>query len=231
MLPPVLEGVRIVDLTQTVGPATPPWPEGGVPLEAKVTVTYDEGGCYVRRIALDEHYGTHFDAPAHYARDGLRVDAVPASSLVRPAVVVDVREASAVDPDHKVPAETFTAWEAEHGAIEAGAAVLVMTGWDAHRGDPGRYLSDLRFPGLSTDAGRLLVERRVAGIGIDTLGIDPGCEPDCPVHHITMPAGLWHLEGLIGLDRLPVRGAWIVAGAMRLEDGSGAPARVIALVP
>src|SRR4051794_2252960 len=121
MLPPVLEGVRIVDLTQTVGPATPPWPEGGVPLEAKVTVTYDEGGCYVRRIALDEHYGTHFDAPAHYARDGLRVDAVPASSLVRPAVVVDVREASAVDPDHKVPAETFTAWEAEHGAIEAGA--------------------------------------------------------------------------------------------------------------
>ncbi len=156
---------------------------------------------------------------------------MPAESLVRPAVVVDVREACAADPDHKVPAETFTAWEAEHGAIEPGTAVLVMTGWDAHRGDPDRYLSDLRFPGLSTDAGRLLVERQVAGIGIDTLGIDPGCEPECPVHHITMPAGLWHLEGLVGIDRLPVRGAWIVAGAMRLEDGSGAPARVIALVP
>jgi kynurenine formamidase len=231
MLPPVLEGVRIIDLTQTVGPATPPWPVGGAPLEANVTVTFDDGGCYVRRIAVDEHYGTHFDAPAHYARDGLRVDAVPVSSLVRPAVVVDVREASAADADHKVPAGTFTAWEAEHGTIEAGAAVLVMTGWDAHRDDPARYLSDLRFPGLSTDAGQLLVDRRVAGIGIDTLGIDPGCEPECPVHRITMPAGLWHLEGLVGLDRLPVRGSWIVAGAMRLEDGSGAPARVIALVP
>ena len=138
MLPRMLEGLRIVDLTQPVGPATPPWPEGGTPLAATVTATYDDGGCYVRRIALDEHYGTHFDAPAHYARDGLRVDAVPAESLVRPAVVVDVRAACAADPDHKVPAETFTAWEAEHGRIPDGAWVLLRTGWGARAHD-ARY--------------------------------------------------------------------------------------------
>ena len=227
----MLTGVRIIDLTQPLGPATPPWPIGGRPLEATVTATYEDGGAYARRITFDEHIGTHFDAPAHFAPDGDRVEAVGAEQLVRPAVVVDVRAACAADPDHHVPAATFEAWEAGHGRIEPGTAVLVMTGWDKLRGDPDRYLTSLHFPGLATDAGRLLVDRQVAGIGIDTLGIDPGCEPDCPVHHITLPAGLWHLEGLLQLDELPPTGAWIVVGAARIQDASGAPARVIALVP
>jgi kynurenine formamidase len=227
----MLTGVRIIDLTQPLGPETRPWPIGGKPLEATVTANYEDGGAYARRITFDEHVGTHFDAPAHFAPDGDRVEAVPADQLVRPAVVVDVREACAADPDHHVPAAAFEAFEAEHGRIEPGTAVLVMTGWDRLRDDPDRYLTNLHFPGLATDAARLLVERKVAGIGIDTLGIDPGCEPDCPVHHITLPAGLWHLEGLLKLDELPPTGAWIVAGAARIQDASGAPARVIALVP
>ena len=51
------------------------------------------------------------------------------------------------------------------------------------------------------------------------------------MHHRTLPAGLWHLEGLVNLDRLPPRGATIVIGAVPLQDGWGAPARVLALVP
>ena len=96
-----------------------------------------------------------------------------------------------------------------------------MTGWDKLRDDPDRYLTDLHFPGLSTDAGRLLVDRKVAGIGIDTLGIDPGCEPDCPVHQITLPAGLWHLEGLSTSTSCRPTGAWIVAGAARIAGRLG----------
>jgi kynurenine formamidase len=228
----MLTDVRIVDLTQPVGPATPPWPGSGLPLLAEVGESFEAGGgAYTRRIALDEHLGTHIDAPAHFARDGIRVDAIPVEQLVRPAVVVDVREACAADPDHHVPAAAFEAFEATHGTIEPGAAVLVLTGWDRFRDDPARYVTDLRFPGLATDAARLLVDRRVAGIGIDTLGIDPGTEADFPVHRITLPAGLWHLEGLVSLDELPPTGAWIVVGAARIVDASGAPSRVIALVP
>jgi kynurenine formamidase len=44
------------------------------------------------------------------------------------------------------------------------------------------------------------------------------------------PAGLWHLEGLVNLDALPARGALLFVGALKLEQGSGAPARVLALV-
>jgi kynurenine formamidase len=81
------------------------------------------------------------------------------------------------------------------------------------------------------DAAELLVERRVVGIGIDTLGIDPGHLVACPAHHITLGAGMWHLEGLVGLERVPARGAWLFVGVVSLSGGSGAPARVVAIVP
>lgn len=227
----MLAAARVIDLTQPVGPATPPWPGDGRPLVTEDIATHERDGAYARRITLDEHLGTHIDAPAHFAAAGDRVDAIPVERLVCPAVVVDVRAACAADADHHVPAAAFEDFEVEHGRIPAGAAVLVLTGWDRHRDDTARYVGDLRFPGLGTDAARLLVERAVAGIGIDTLGIDPGNEDEFPVHQITLPAGLWQLEGLVRLDELPPTGAWIVVGAMRLVEGSGGPARVIALVP
>jgi len=112
--------------------------------------------------------------------------------------------------------------------------VLVHTCWDAHVEDPVRYGGPGEtpsFPGLSVNAAELLVARGVAGVGIDTLGIDPGHEPGFPAHGVTLPAGLWHLEGIVGLDRVPTRGAWIVAAPIPIVAGSGAPARVLAIVP
>jgi kynurenine formamidase len=91
-------------------------------------------------------------------------------------------------------------------------------------GDP------LDFPGYGRDAAALLVERRVAGLGIDTLSVDAGAAADFPVHHTTLPAGLWHLEGLVGLDAVPDVGATVVAGALKLPGSSGTPARVLALL-
>ena len=116
--------------------------------------------------------------------------------------------------------------------MPAGGAVLLCTGWDAFRDDPARYLGDpLDFPGYGRDAAVLLVERRVAGLGIDTLSVDAGAAADFPVHHTTLPAGFWHLEGLVGLDALPDVGATLVVGALKLPGSSGTPARVLALLP
>jgi len=226
----VLTDADIIDLTQPLGPATPPWP-GGVAVTATVTGSHDPDGYYARRVALDEHIGTHFDAPAHFAPGGATVESIPAGRLVRPAVVVDVADACDGDDDHAVTVAELEAHEAVHGPIPAGCAVLVRTGWDRHRGDPARYVTALRFPGLHVDAARLLVDRGVVGIGIDTLSVDRGCDAACPAHHVTLPAGLWQLEGLVGLDRLPATGAWVVVGVPPIVQASGFAARVIAIVP
>ena len=228
----VLAAGRLVDLTQPLGPATVLWP-GSARFVARSDCDYDTHESYSRELELPEHAGTHVDAPAHFARDGATTDAIPLASLVRPAVKLDVRHRVAGDARYELDAATIEELEATDGRIAPGDAVLVHTGWDARNGDAAAYAGDgqLRFPGLAPDAAELLVERGAVGIGIDTLGVDPGHADGFPVHRITLPAGLWHLEGLVGLEHVPARGAWLVVGVIPIVDGSGAPARAFAILP
>jgi kynurenine formamidase len=114
--------------------------------------------------------------------------------------------------------------------------VFLRTGWEERNTDAERYSGqpgDLRFPGYGVEAARFLVEqRKVVGLGIDTLGVDPGWNAAFEVHRqVSHPVGVWHLEGLQNLRSVPPLGATVFVGVLPLVDGSGSPARVLALVP
>ena len=223
--------MKVLDLTQPLDERTVLWP-GSDPFTATGPEAYDATGFWSRHLGTPEHAGTHLDAPRHCVPGGAAVADIPAEQLVRPAVRIDARDACGGDPHWVLSGADVEAWEAEHGRVPDGAAVLLCTGWDAHRGDARRYLGEpLAFPGFGGDAAKLLVERGAAGLGIDTLGVDAGASTDFPVHRTALPAGLWHLEGLIGLADVPPTGATLVVGALRLPGASGTPARVLALVP
>jgi kynurenine formamidase len=223
-------GLRVIDLAQELSPATVVWP-GSERFSARTTGTHAEGGVYMRSIAFAEHTGTHLDAPAHFHDGGVTVEGISADDLVCEAAVLDIREACALDSDYALSAADVIQHEGIHGPLPARAAVLVCTGWSAYVADGPRYVEDFHFPGVSVEAARLLIERGVAGIGIDTLSIDAGVSTDLATHHLTLPAGLWQLEGLINLELLPPRGALLVIGAPLLAGGSGVPARPLALLP
>lgn len=218
--------MEVVDLTQALGPATVLWP-GSKPFSATVGGTLPESSCW-RDLEVPEHAGTHLDAPAHFGERAETADELPIERLVRPAAVLDARAICADNGDAEVTAADVEAFEAAHGRLEPGDTFVICTGWDRYVADAERYTV---FPGLSVDAAELVVEREAAGIGIDTLGIEPRAAAAFPAHRITQAAGLWHLEGLVGLDRLPARGAWIVAGVVPVVAGSGAPARAFAILP
>lgn len=226
--------MRVVDLTQSLGPGTVLWPDSDA-FDARTVLTYEDDGAYARTIITPEHAGTHLDAPVHFDPDGITVAEIPAESLIAPAVVIDVSAEAREDSDLTVDADLIEELEGRDGEIEAGSAVLLRTGWDEFVGDPEWYggadVGDLQFPGFGPDAAELLLARGVVGLGIDTLSVDPGFETEFPVHHITLPAGLWHLEGLVNLSELPARGATLFVGVLRLVEGSGAPARVLATLP
>jgi kynurenine formamidase len=128
-------------------------------------------------------------------------------------------------------ADDIRAMERKHGDLAPGEALLALTGWDMYLADPARYVGDLRFPGFGADAAELAVERALAGIGIDTLSVDRGCDETYPVHLAVLGGGLWQLEGLVGLDLIPAVGAMLIVGVPPLVGASGFPARVLALVP
>jgi kynurenine formamidase len=205
-------------------------PQGGDDL----TISHD--GFFNRLLTFTEHTGTHFDAPCHMLEGARSVDQIEATSLVRPVAVIDVSADMAGLPDSILTLEQVHRFEGRYGTIPDAAAVFLRTGWEDFNTDAARYANvpgPLRFPGFGPEAARFLVEERSAvGLGIDTLGIDPGVASDFVVHRqISHPRGVWHLEGLTNLAQLPPLGAWVVVGVLPLSGGSGGPARVIALVP
>jgi kynurenine formamidase len=223
----MLAGMRLVDLSQPLGPETVLWP-GSSPVTATVLGDHERDGAYWRDLSLPEHAGTHLDAPLHFGAGREAVHELSLERLVVPAVRLDARGLCDDDPTFALTAAQIERMESDEGRIPGGSAVLVCTGWDAYVRDPDRYSA---FPGLAPDAAELLVEREVVGVGIDTMGVDAAHAQEFPVHRITQPAGLWHLEGLVGLADVPARGLWLVAAALPLVDGSGSPVRAFALVP
>lgn len=226
---------RVVDLTQPFHPDLVMWP--GVPgptFEVLVNVVPD--GFYSRRISFAEHTGTHFDAPCHMVEGGAKLDRVDPSTLIRPLAVIDISADVADDADALLTVAQVERFEREQGPVPNGGVVFLRTGWEERNRDPGSYAglpAELRFPGYGAEAARFLVqERRVVGLGIDTLGIDAGSAADFVVHRqISHPAGVWHVEGLQNLKAVPPLGATVFVGVLPLVDGSGSPARVLALVP
>jgi len=182
-----------------------------------------------------EHYGTHLDAPAHFAPGKATVDEIPVKHLFGPAVVIDVRAEGANDPDYQAPAGKFLDWEHVHARIPEGAIVLLRTGWAARWPDPRRYRNQdaqgkMHFPGFSAEAARLLIERKVSGLGCDTMSVDFGASSDFAVHHLALGAGLYHLENLADLSGVPESGAYLVAAPIKLQGGSGGAVRVFAIM-
>jgi kynurenine formamidase len=226
---------RVVDLSYAINDKLVPWPGDDKVFEAKVNATVEKNGYFTRSFWMLEHYGTHLDAPAHFPPGKATVDQIESKKLFGPAVVLDVRAEAAKDADYLLSSAKIETWEKEHGKIPEGAVVLLRTGWASRWPDVKKYRNQdaqgkMHFPGYSVEAARLLIERNVSGLGCDTLSIDYGASEDFAVHHLVLGAGLYQLENLANLSEVPEAGAFLVVAPIKLEGGSGGPARVFALV-
>ena len=237
----MLEGVpsgktRVLDLSYAISDKLVPWPGDAKFFEAKVNATIEKNGYFTRSFWMLEHYGTHLDAPAHFPPGKTTVDQIPVKQLFGPVAVIDVRAETAKDADYQLSAARVEEWEKRHGRIPEGAIVLLRTGWATRWPDVQKYRNQdaqgkMHFPGFSMEAAKLLVARKISGLGCDTLSIDYGASEDFAVHHLSLGAGLYHLENLADLSELPEAGAFLVAAPIKLEGGSGGPVRVFALLP
>lgn len=233
---------KVVDLSYTFGPETIYWPTAEPFTRQPVSYGRTPQGYWyaANNICLAEHGGTHMDAPIHFAEGKPTADLVPLASCIGPAAVIDVRQQAAVDRDYRLSVADLTAWEGRNGRIPSGAVVIMWSGWGAYWPDKARYLgtamrgdiSNLHFPGFSKEAAEFLVhERDIAAIAVDTASIDYGQSTDFIVHQIVNGANKPGFENLANLDRLPASGATLIALPMKIEGGSGGPARIIALLP
>jgi kynurenine formamidase len=233
----------IVDLSHPYDAQTIFWPtESGFVLEKEHDGPTEKGYYYrSNRFSSPEHGGTHIDAPAHFAKDGDTVDAIPLDRLVGRAVMVDVSRKCLANRDYRITIDDFRDWEKAHREIPAHTIVLLRTGFARYWPDRKRYLgtdehgaaavAELHFPGLDPAAAAWLVsERKIKAVGLDTASIDYGQSTGFESHVELMTHGVPAMENLANLDRLPPTGITVVALPMKIAGGSGAPLRAIAIV-
>jgi len=236
---------KLLDMTYPYDENTVYWPNAK-PFELKKGdwgIT-DAGYWYAaNEYRAAEHGGTHVDAPIHFAENGRTIDQVPLQEWIGPAVKIDVVNKCDLNRDYLLTVEDIKTCENKYGSIPDNAWVIMYTGIDTKfYPDKEKVLGtsktgpeaipELSFPGFSPEAVVFLIkERNITGIGLDTPSIDYGQSTDFKVHQILFAADKLAIENIANLDKLPATGATLYALPMLIKDGTGAPARVFAVLP
>ena len=239
----LLAGGRWFDLTWDFDENTVYWPTNETFKHDTVSYGINASGYFYSsfRYSAEEHGGTHFDAPLHFALGGRSIEQITAEELTGEGIVIDVSDPAARDRDYLIGIQDLMNWEKKYGPIPEQAIVLLFTGFGAYWEDHLKYtgtqksgkegVDELHFPGLGPEAAEWLVnERHIKAVGIDTPSIDFGQSKDFLTHRILCGSNITAYENIAHLEHLPAKGAYIVAAPMKIRGGSGSPLRLFAWV-
>lgn len=226
---------QIIDLSHLIDQNIPRW--AGDPLiELETVANIAENKYYLRRFTMGEHSATHLNAPNTFAGDRPGIDSYQPKSLVVPALVIDIQEKVNLDRDYLLNIEDVLHWEKFNQTIPDHTVILIYTGWQNRWLNPQAFLSQdaegkYHFPGCARETAEwLLTERKIVGMGIDTHGIDGGMDEDFMTNQLILQNDGLVLENLTNLDLLPAGNITLVIGILKLKNGSGSPASVLAFV-
>jgi kynurenine formamidase len=261
------KGSRVIDLTVELAENLPAaWPTH-MPYQRKVYNYFANdpnhpqpafgfrGPYHTAVLTLDEHCGTHIDAPAHFippensglpeaaAIGSVTLEKLDLAKMMGPAAVIDVTSLTGqgeggVSPE--ILPEHITEWEAEHGTLQTEDIVLFRSDWDQFylpMPDGAPYVLDplllQKGPGWPTPgipALQLLLDRGVTTIGLDGVSVGAS-HAGVPPHVFGLGRGMMYVELLANLKELPPRGAFFIFLPIKIQGGSAGPGRAVALVP
>lgn len=233
-----------IDLTHEFSENAIYWPTADSFKKTAVFEGHTDKGFYYTayNFSAAEHGGTHLDAPIHFSENRNTVDAIPVEQLIGSAVVVRIADKVATDRNYQLSLGDVQAWEKEHGTIPDGAIVLIDTGsgklWPNRKEYMGtdergeEAVRKLKFPGIHPATAKFLAtERKIKAVGLDTPSLDYGGSTHFETHQILFEKNIPGFENVANLDKLPVKGATIIALPMKIKGGSGGPLRIVALLP
>lgn len=221
---------KIIDLTHTLNSATPSW-SGECGFKVSTTLKYDDCTTNtkfcVQTITMDAGIGTHLDAPVHCIQGAATAAELPINALCAPCRVIDITKHA--HESYSVSIDDIQYHETLHGEITAGSCVLMYTGWSSRWHDAQAYRNNHIFPSISSEAAQYLVEKKISGIGIDTLSVDRPSN-DFPAHQLFLNAGIYIIENAANLDKMPAKDAYSWALPIKIEGATEAPIRLVGLL-
>lgn len=226
-----MQNYTVIDLTHKIHPEIPTWDlTCGYYVKTMRDYHHCEGEFKFRSQALDirASAGTHIDSPAHCFEGARDVSDLTLEELMCPCVVINVSDKA--HERYKVSVQDIENFENKYGAIKPGTFVIFYTGWSHFWSQPKKYHNSLVFPSICPDAAKLLLEREITGIGIDTLS------PDCDekgsfVHACLLGANKYIVENIAHAEELPATGASIFIMPLRVQGAAESPVRLVAVIP
>ena len=205
----------IVDLTM-------PYTSGMAGFSKTVSKTITNDGWNASTLAFYSHCGTHMDAPIHFNVSNQTIDEIPVTDFVGKAWVVDARhigskELITVDDISKSIQEKFV----------EGDSLIFWTGWSKYIGTP-KYRDEL--PRISEALANWCLEKKVKMIGVEPPSVADVNNLDevTKIHQILLK-GVVIIEGLTNIEQLKSDCVELIALPLKIKDGDGSPARVIAI--
>ena len=215
---------RFVDLSHLLAESGLSYCTGHPRFNSEQVLSLHKDGTNVSRLIIGSHTGTHLDAPVHFLEGAPTISDVDLSTLVGPAVVVDVRGKEfhgGITWDDIGP---------QSEQLGPETILLFCTGWSRYWGREDY----MKCPHLTEDAARKIIERGVRIVGIDVFDID-GYIPDAvgvqkhAIHRLLLGSGVLIAENLTNVEVLLDGSTYIVSLLpLNLEGCDGSPIRAIA---
>lgn len=241
----VIKSKEFVDLTHAFHPGIPHWP--GFPDETRETLYWYEpregtlgSGFFAEKFCHVGQWGTHIDAPAHFIKGLRTVDQIDPKEMILPLVVIDLHDKVAQNPDYTISMKDVKNWELKHGKIPKGAFVAMRTDWskrwpDAEAMQNKDKAGIAHYPGWSLPVLKYLYEeRQITASGHEPTDTDPGIattKDDYSLETYILQQNHYQIELLTNLDKVPESGALVMVSFPKPQNGSGFPARVVAILP
>jgi kynurenine formamidase len=206
--------MKIIDLTLT-------YQEGMRGVTFEVAKTKSKDGWNARTLHLYSHAGTHMDAPFHFGVNDQTIEEFEVSRFVCNSWIIPI----SINPKQKIKLEDLGRYS---DFIQPGDGVILQTGWS-------KYVDDVKYrnelPGIHESLARWFVDKK-----INLLAVEPPSVADVldleevtKIHEILLGGDVIIVEGITNLESLTKENIKLVALPLKVKDGDGAPARVIAM--
>lgn len=201
-----------IDISVPIRDGMAHWP-GDPPVRIERVQDIERGDSHtLSAMSVGSHTGTHIDAPAHFIKGGKTIDRMALSVLVGKARVLEIKDK-----------ESIKVAELDQFKIRRGERILFKTSNSA-LWSSDKFFEDFVF--VSPEAAQFLADQGVKLVGVDYFSVGSYRRGGSLQHKVLLTAGICVIEGL-NLSLVAPGSYNLVCLPLRLENGDGAPARVI----
>ena len=203
--------MRLHDISIALGERTPEWP-GDTPYSCRWSWEIARGDSVnVSEIRTSPHVGTHADAPLH-VRDGWPAShELPLEAFLGRALVITIDPGTSIIEPAQLAA--LPSGPIERLLLRSGHSIAGGTFPDS-------------WPALSIASVRLLLDRGLRLLGVDSPSVDLRTSTALEVHTALFGAGAFNLENLDlrAVDDGPYE---LIALPLKLQAADASPVRAI----